>query len=59
MAENGIEAFAFEVSQLFRAEPEAPSEWQPRELLENLIDVLRSKLPQSKATADARTTISS
>jgi hypothetical protein len=59
MAEDGIESFAFQVSQLFGAEPEAPPERRPRELMENLVDVLRRGLRQSKVTADARTTISS
>jgi hypothetical protein len=48
MAENGIESFAFEVSQLVRAEPEAPPEWRFRELLENLVYVLRGRCPPSE-----------
>ena len=48
MAENGIESFAFQVSQLFRAEPEAPPEWRSRELLENLVDALRSVPPSEQ-----------
>jgi hypothetical protein len=59
MAEDGIESVAFQVSQLFGAEPEPPPERRRLELLENLVDVLRSGLRQSKVTADARTTISS
>jgi hypothetical protein len=48
MAEDGIESFPFEVSQLLRAEPEAPSKWRSRELLENLVYVLRGRCPPSK-----------
>jgi hypothetical protein len=48
MAENGIESFAFEVSQLLRAEPEAPPERRSREFLENLVYLLRGRCPPSE-----------
>lgn len=48
MAEDGIESLAFQVSQLFGAEPEPPPERRRLELPENLVDVLRRGPPSKQ-----------
>ena len=45
MAENGIQPFPVQISQMFRMELEAPTERRSRERLKYLVNILRRRSP--------------